>query len=374
MKLRQICVISAWLGISFLLHSCTKVQQFGENFNVGWQDKGLEVSWESNLGEVNAGFEMQLVGRNICAGTRSGEVYLINPASGEVASMSKAKVALSGGGACSQDRFIGITEQVEAVGLEPQNGALRWTAQLPDFVISAPQLVSNNVLLFFANGAVVAYASASGDELWRIELPASGFRFASRFKTVAIGNVIYFGQPEGSLYAVDVIDGFILWQARLFDTRSPDATSNLTAISGPAIVGESVCAAAFGGKIGCFSSVEGTPLWQQDFSSGGMLASNGEAVFLVGEAGSLNALDATAGTKQWTTERVSAHRSPLLLVQDNMVVVEDGFSGISLYSADTGSRTGGIRLNGDVVDMLSVDDLIVILTSTGRLYGLRLSA
>ncbi len=357
-----------------MLYSCTKVQPFGENFNSGWQDQGVEIVWEKNLGNISAGFELQQIERNICIANRDGQIYLINSTTGETTSQINSDISLRGGGACTDERYIGITDSIEAVGLELQSGAPSWRAQLPGFVIAAPQSVNNTVLLFFADGTVVAYANISGDELWRITLPTNEFRFASRFKTIVDGNTIYFGQPEGSLYAVDVIDGFVRWQTRLFDTRSPDVTSNLSAISGPTKIGDTVCASAFGGKLGCFSSVNGDLLWIDSFSSGGTLTNNSAAIFLIDDAGGLNALSVADGTRLWHTDAVSAQRSPLLLTQTEVVVVEDGFSGISLYDADTGNRVGGIRLNGSITDMRSVANLVVVLTSAGRLYGLRLNA
>lgn len=95
---------------------------------------------------------------------------------------------------------------------------------------------------------------------------------------------------------------------------------------------------------------------------------------MIDDAGGLNALSVADGTRLWHTDAVSAQRSPLLLTQTEVVVVEDGFSGISLYDADTGNRVGGIRLNGSITDMRSVANLVVVLTSAGRLYGLRLNA
>lgn len=342
--------------------------EFGEGFDEGWEEGGASLLWEADVGGVGRRQAMHQLGGTICLVNEDGVILLVDAATGEVESPARISfdglVRVSGG--CTRSKAITVDAAGAVQAHDWRNPARDWRKQLDGNLIGAPLQVANTLLAILNDGTVIAYAMFTGDELWRLELNESEFRYDGKFRPRVEEYHVVFGTPEGTLYYIDTIDGFIVWEGRLFNERDPDPTANLSLIAGPDVAAGVACAAAYNGAAGCFGS-DGRLLWQKDISSAGTARIVDGHVHLVSASGTLLALATRDGRERWRTAGASSHRSPMVAARGDLVVVENGFSGLSFFEAATGRLAGGFELGGEVIDYIETGDGLLVLASDGVL-------
>ncbi len=352
---------------ALLLAGCGP-SEFGAGFGDDWDEGGAEVLWETSVGPVGKRQALQLVGDSACVVNLDGEVLLVDLATGDAANPAAFELTaeISGSGGCTPSKAAVIDSGARIHAIDwnaPERG---WSKPLEGNLLGAPLQVGNTLLAAMTDGTVIAYTLFTGDELWRLELNESEFRYDGKFKPRLVDDYVVFGTPEGTLYHIDTIDGFISWEGRLFNQRDPDPTANLSLIAGPDVEDETTCGVAYNGVAGCFDE-QGRELWQKEISSAGTVRIIDGNLHLVSASGTLLALSAENGRELWRSEGASSHRSPMVAAHGRLIVVENGFIGLSFYAAADGQLAGGLELDGEVLDYIETEDGLLLLTADGYL-------
>ena len=355
----------ALISIGLLLGSCSG-KQFGEGFADKWQSGLLSPVWETNIGFIANKQSMQAISNNLCVLNQTGQVYLIDIATGVANphySITNAIIDVSG--ACTSRKIVTVSRTGILRVIDFDDDSQTWQRNINSNVLGAPILSGSSLIILQTNGVISSYALFTGDKLWELEITTSEFRFDGKFKTEIANNILYFGSPEGTLYAIDIIDGFILWEERLFNNRDPDPTANLSIVAGPTHSRGITCGAALNGSTGCVDET-GRQLWQKEISSAAVLASTARDVFVISDSGNLLSLNKQNSIENWRYSQASASRSPVVFIHEDYVVYDNGFVGLSLVEINSGEQVGGYELYGELVDYLNLDDGFIVLTNLGQ--------
>lgn len=228
--------------------------------------------------------------------------------------------------------------------VEKSRGNIVWQVHLGDYCHSSPVVVGDIVVVGSADGFVHArklsdgkpvwifhtdgpvYASAasgkgvvaiaSGDgriygldertgvEKWRYVLPASNSAFIQS-QGASDGERVYFGAWDSHLYALNLLDGGLVFRAGCCDDRS---FAYSPAIGGPTLGDGRVYVPANGNVMYGFDAKTGEPRWQTkspgdkfgysapSFFDGKVIAGN------LGDKGEVRCVDAKSGQILWTAE------------------------------------------------------------------------
>lgn len=162
---------------------------------------------------------------------------------------------------------------------------------------------------------------------------------------VVAGGVAYFGDTEGTFYAVRMSDGTAIWR------KSFEKTGFL---SPAAFDGDSVYAPDMDGTVHCLAITDGAERWKFEASSevyGGPIVTpqeEGATLLLPTEGGVLHALDAATGAVRWTFEIDAPLRCTPTIVQGHALLAGcdaklhtvDVATGKETGSCDIGDPTG----------------------------------
>ena len=364
----------ALLAAAMSLGCASEGKVFGLGFEEGWVESGVEVFWTGETGPVHGKNSIFIVDDELCVVNRDGEARFFNTDTGEMRVVRAVEDEVVASGPCSKGIVAAVTYGARLSVSDISDGARSWTRLLNGYPLGPLIFASGSVISVHPSGETLAFSLLSGDELWRIDLPETTFRFEGSFRPRLDDKHLYLGTPEGSLVAIDIIDGFIAWDSRLYTSRSPDPTANLSLVAGPSLFSGVACASALNGNTACFEADSGRPLWERELSSGGNLDAIGDAVYLVSQSGSLMALDMGDGETLFQVDRASSDRSPLIMAHAGRVVLENGFSGISVHDSVQGTLVGGLRLDGPVIDMVDLGSRgFAVLTSNGNLKRVALN-
>lgn len=344
--------------------------RFGSDFGGDWIVGGVDSVWSQDIGSVSQQFELTVVDGQVCVANEDGLVSFLDVNDGSLISSKDLNRRLLAGGACSADRYAGLTPDYRVGVFDLNSGEVRWQVALTGNLLSAPLLAGNTLLLFQSNGLVRGHSFFSGDELWLLELASSDFRLAGNFTPMVDGTVVYFGMPEGSLYSVEYLDGIVLGDWRLFDARERDPTANLSNVGGIALNKTTFCASAFNGKLACFDRASGRQIWRTSHSTAGNIAAGDGVMYFIDSAGALVAVAVRDGEVLWQVDGASRNRTAKVVYHKEFVVVDNGFGGISTHAAATGEQVGGSNLAGHVLDVQQVDGDLIVLTTAGTVVRL----
>lgn len=367
MRTGLIVAASAGFLCFLLVAGCGSAgDNFGEGFNSGWEDGGVEVVWQADTGASARGLVPGIAGDDICVLSPNGGMTVLGAADGDVRSAAQVEEEIVSGGNCARGRIAAVLKNGHGVMIDSETAKILWRVTLPAPPLGAPLVIGDSTVFALADGHILAFSAYAGEQLWALSLDSSGFRLSGLFEPLQSAGRIYIGLPTGEIIAMFVETGVLAWQERLVNRIDPDPYRNLTLIAAPALTeAGGVCAAAFRGDLACFDRASGRTLWREPVSSLGAVAV-GRYVYVVDESGALQARDPDSGELRWTTYGASADRTPALAIVGGNVVVADGFQGLSVYS-EAGGRIGGLRLGGEPIALRAMDDgNLLVLTDTGN--------
>lgn len=146
--------------------------------------------------------------------------------------------------------------------LDPQSGDLIWkTEDLGGQLVAQPALSDSGVLYIGAFGSnsdsperssrFVAVDSSTGKILW--STPTRGWVWST---PLLHEDVLYFGDNEGFVYAVNAQTGEILWR------QQPDTSANRAIIGAPVILGDRLYFGSKAGLLHILNPADGSALFQ----------------------------------------------------------------------------------------------------------------
>lgn len=146
--------------------------------------------------------------------------------------------------------------------LDPQNGNLIWkTADLGGQLVAQPALSASGVLYIGAFGSrtdnperssrMVAVDASNGQILW--SAPTRGWVWST---PLIKDDVLYFGDNEGFIYALNAQTGDVLWQ------NQPDTSANRAIIGAPVILGDRLYFGSKAGLLHILNPTDGTQVFQ----------------------------------------------------------------------------------------------------------------
>ena len=254
------------------------------------------------------------------------------------------------------------------------DGKPRWHVSLPSEIIAPPTIAEDTVMVRTGDGRITGLAVDDGKRVWQFQrqLPALTLRNFAPL-SVTEGTAVA-GLAGGRLAALGVIDGRVLWDSPV---SLPHGATELERISdivaAPAIEGQTVCAATYQGRVGCFNVLNGSLLWSREASSFSGVALDNERVYMVAADGGVQAYDRSGGRSLWRQDKLVARAVSSPVVVDGYVAVGDYQGYVHVLQPDDGMLVGQIATDGSRIAAAPqvMDDKLIVQTQAGSIYALK---
>jgi outer membrane protein assembly factor BamB len=305
----------------------------------------------------------------------------------------------SAGGSVDRERVFVPLQNDQTVALMRETGEIVWSR---DIESQWPPVVHDGVLFLAASDELHALDAASGDSLWRVDLPASltapltiagdilvaptgmgqvlGMRAAdgriawthSLGATPRFGGVgdakgaIYFSMPDSRLRAIAAADGRMMWERTLSGV-----------LSEPAVARERVFVGSTDNILYALRADTGALAWM--FGTGGDVigaAADDEMVYAASLDNLLRGLNRGNGNQRW---KQAINTRPLLPPRAAAGVVWlSGLTSLMTFSAKTGAAASTFEAPSELQGLPLVDPVlqpfrvaVVLITRDGKALGLR---
>jgi outer membrane protein assembly factor BamB len=272
---------------------------------------------------------------------------------------------------------VGVTDKAVVIGTEMgkiealsiENGQSLWKA-----VVESPVMVFSEgrsiVCAHAANDSVYAFNSTDGRELWHYQVNTPPLMFRQVSRPVIAGNKVLVGFSTGKLMALDRATGFPEWEKEIAVSKGRSDIQRMVDVSAePVVVGKTVYAVGYQGRVVALDIDTGTSLWERDLSSFAGLAVNTASVFVSDAAGTVWALKRNSGEVVWKQEGLLGRALTAPVVMNHEIVVADEEGYLHWFNESDGSFTGRVRVDSKGIEATPVveEGYLSVLGRSGKI-------
>jgi len=257
-------------------------------------------------------------------------------------------------------------------GISRRTGQVRWRRKLGYLAASSPAYDRGTVYVTLLQrgrgiraGRIVAISAATGRTRWSRPL-----RSRSESSPLVLGDSLYFGAEDGTVYAMRTSDGFVRWRYR----AGGSVKAGLAFDRGKLFFGD------YGGRMHAIDVRTGRRVWVEE-TNGGRLGRSGNfystpavaygRVYVGNTDGAVYSFATRDGRLAWRrrtdgfvySSPAIANRTVYVGSYDRRLYALDARTGRTRWARDTGGRvSGGPTVIGDLV-------FVSTLRKTTRAYG-----
>ncbi|MFT3921769.1 MAG: PQQ-binding-like beta-propeller repeat protein [Myxococcales bacterium] len=277
-----------------------------------------------------------------------------------------------------QELYVG-TERGEFYAIAAEKGGILWKKEGDAAIRQRPVLLPDAVIVITEEDAIEAYARADGKMLWRYARePQEGFLVAGHSgMTLTEDNRLLAGFNDGLVVSLDALDGTVKWERNTsleVPETEPGRPRYIDVDTTPAIIGEQVFVASFGGGLYALDLNNGSVLWREPDWTGitSLVATPDDALILVSADRGVVRFDVNQRAAVWqkSLERGSFGVPELF---QGMVLIGDSRGSLVALDTLTGDELGRIDSGHGFVARanLQEDGRGFVVTNGGVLLGMR---
>ncbi len=335
----------------------------------------VDQVWKASVGKAGRYlFAPVAVGDAVYAAGENGSVVKIDAKTGQDVWRVKLHDDLSAG--------VGSDGNLTAVGglkgnvyvLGP-DGKQLWTAVAPGEIISPPLVGNGVVVVRTIDGKVIAFNADTGEQKWIFQVRAVplNLRVAAGM-TFAGAEAVLAGFPGGTFAAINLNTGDAYWQTPVSFPKGVTEVERINDVTGaPTLVGSESCAVTFQGRIACFDTNTGHPIWDRPFSSDSGVAQDSDVVAAGDDWSIMNGFNVVDGMPKWKNEALKNRIVSVPYILGRTVVVGDYQGFLHFLATDNGILVGRAKTDGSAITAAPVlaGNTLVVLTHDGGIYGFR---
>lgn len=371
----------AWLGMVIaLMAACSGVPESERPLPLPAYDKDVAVkaAWSQHLGAWSDAPEGRI--KSVLADdmliVADGLDWLraFDARSGKLRWEQRTGIAISGGVTAAGDLLLAGTRRGQVLAYGLKDGRLRWQATVSSEVLTPPAAADGVAIVRSGDDKLFALNVSDGKQLWMFERSAPTLSLRGTGSAVIAGDQVFAGFANGKLAALNLKDGSVLWEVTV---ASPQGRSELERMvdvdAAPLVMGDTIYAAAYQGRLVALSRDSGRELWARDVSVYNDMAADEHALYLSDDRGAVWAIDRSSGAALWKQEKLHNRAASAPVLFGNYLVVADFQGYLHWLARDDGRLVGRYHADdrGIVGVPLAAEKLLYVLEQGGAVEALR---
>ncbi|MHB8256323.1 MAG: outer membrane protein assembly factor BamB [Acidiferrobacterales bacterium] len=269
------------------------------------------------------------------------------------------------------------TRDGRVLALKAANGALLWSASVSSEILAPPRGADGVVVAQTVDGSIFGLAADTGKRLWMQEhtVPALSLRGTST--PLIVENVVVTGLANGKLAAYRLADGRQLWDIPVSEPHGRNEIARLIDVDAPpVVVGETLYADAYHGKLVAFNLASGHIQWSRDVSGYSGMAVDANNIYISDARGYVMAYDLATGASVWQQTGLHGRSPTAPVVIGDTVAVGDYQGYVHFLSVDDGRFVARYRLGSASILATPVagTETLYVADQDGDVAALRLHA
>jgi outer membrane protein assembly factor BamB len=372
---------SAWLGVlAALLAACSGVPESERPLPLPAYDKVVtaRAAWSHDIGawkDAPEGRVHPALGDGMLV-VADGLDWLraFDARSGKLRWERRTDLAITGGIGVAGELLVVGTRHGQVLAYALKDGELRWQATVSSEVLTPPTAADGVIIVRSGDGKVFALNAADGKQLWMFERSVPALSLRGLGRAVIAGDQVFAGFANGKLAALGLKDGGLLWEATVANPQGRSELERMVDVdTDPVVMGDTVYAAAYQGRVVGLTRNSGRELWARDISAYNNMAADEHAVYLSDDQGSVWAIDRASGAALWKQEKLHNRSVSAPVLFGDYLVVADFQGYLHWLARDDGRLVGRYHVDdsGLAATPLAVGNLLYVLGRSGAVEALR---
>lgn len=264
----------------------------------------------------------------------------------------------------------------EVIALNVGDGSERWRTRVSSEVLNTPAIGSELVYVQSNDGRLAALEIETGERRWRFDSQVPLLTLRGTSAPVLGNGLVYSGFANGKIAAFKEDTGEQVWEQRIMLPQGRSDLDRIVDVDGsPLIVGGSIYAASFQGRLKAMRVSDGAVRWERDASSFLNLATGYGQVYIVDDADNITAVEEADATEIWQQRALSHRKLSAPIAFSNYLVVGDDDGYIHVLAQSDGRFLGRKKISGAGIrsDMVVADGTLFCFNNDGRLTALTFS-
>lgn len=337
-----------------------------------------KVAWSNGALSKQVRFsklQPYLTGETVFAADHSGKVIALDRLSGKTFWKVNTRKKFSAGPFLVENHLLLTTTDAKVIALDARSGREIWEKKVSSEVL-APLAGDQGIVIAHAtDGSVMALTVREGNEVWRVDhsTPALTLRFCSA--PIVVDDKVLVGFSTGKMLAFDLHTGTIAWERAISIPRGRSEIQRMVDISAdPIVMGETVYAITYQGKLAAVNITTGDLLWERDLSSYQNMAQAGDLLFITDNEHQLWAIDRFSGSIVWKQDALAKRYITGPAVMNNNVVVADRAGYLHYVDVSNGHVIDREYVSGKFYQSpIRMGDALLVSGFSGKMVALNLS-
>jgi len=334
----------------------------------------VRILWQASVGAAgDAVFYPAVAAGSVYAAADDGTVARFDAANGRQLWLVNTGRELSAGVGSNGTLAAVGTPDGEVIALDAATGETRWRARVSSEVVSPPVLAGDLVMVRTGDNRLFALEGKDGKRRWFYQRTPPVLTVRAPAGMVEEGGYVHAGFAGGKLASIALANGGVRWEATVSLPHGTTELERVTDVVGAPVVTErEACAAAYQGRLACFETRSGNPLWSREFSSTAGPALAGTNILISDDKGTVHALDRASGSTIWKQDRLFLRRLTPPLALGTEIIVGDVEGYVHFVSRETGAFVGRVATDGSPIrsPLVRLNRGFLVQTQDGNLYAL----
>ncbi len=321
-------------------------------------------------GKLYNRMQIALYGGAIFAASANGSVQAIDAQTGKRRWDVDLDAELSGGVGVGGDLVLVGTAKGVVIALDSASGRELWRSTLSSEVLAPPAADWDAVVVQTLDGKIYGLDTQSGTRRWTHDSSMPLLTIRGTAPPLMAEGVAYVGLANGRLLAVRGDSGTILWEGRIANPQGQSEIERAIDIDGkPLIIGSSIYAVTYQGKLGGLQVANGRPTWARDASSFESISEGFGNIYVSGTDGTVSAFEVGGGALRWQNDQLARRKLSAPTAIGSYVAVADFDGYVHFLSQVDGHFVARARADSDGVrsDMIADGDRLYVFGNDGEL-------
>lgn len=253
---------------------------------------------------------------------------------------------LTGIAAAYEKLFIG-SENGTVLALNVDNGEQIWRAQVDGEILAAPYLDFGVVLLTTTSGKLIALNAENGEQLWSYESDVPPLTLRGISSPTASGGGAIFGTANGKVSVVIIENGQLAWDQVVGSANGATELERIVDIDmRPLIVGTVLYTATYNGTLAALDLRSGRIIWKREYGSYRPISYDGNNLYVVDSDSNLYAVDRRNGVELWAQTGLSYRNVTGLVPVGSFLVTADEEGYVHWLRQEDGEFVAREEVNG----------------------------
>jgi len=333
----------------------------------------LNQLWKKNLGHgATKGYALlrsDYSEDGIFSVNREGTIYKIDAKSGKTLWKSNLGSSVYSGVGIGEGIVTIAMDNGSILALSQTDGALLWNQPIRRQISAIPVVDQSRVVVRTADGLILGLDAGSGKIVWQLERVTPKLSLYGDSMPTIAGDMLFVGLSDGTLIAINVINGREYWEADIaFISGQNELERLIDSDTPPLINGNTVYAAAYQGNIVSLQIVNAQMNWQTKVSTHLPITLGNNTIFATNDLGGIVAINAENGDIIWEQNSLQGRGVSKPIVVLNRVIVGDANGQIHTLDINTGALIESQKsVSGAILSIVSRDNQFTVFSSEGDL-------